>query len=273
VSAVSPRRFSYLALTALALLVCAAPASADVPLGWAPPGGWGPASGPLTDVAPFAGAAAAKKVPIGCKRGGNPLRYSGPSGKKVVALTFDDGPSTYTPQVIRILVQQKVKGTFFMLGQNIPGNERDLQRELAWGFELGNHSFNHPQYPSSGQLSTTQARIKRASGYTPCVFRPPYGAVNRALVGRARAQGMMTIVWDVDPQDWARPGSGAIYSRVVGNVRPGSIVLMHDGGGPRNQTVAALPNIIRTLRARGYEFATVSELLGHKFIYAPDDDG
>jgi peptidoglycan/xylan/chitin deacetylase (PgdA/CDA1 family) len=256
-----------LALLSLALLVCAAPASADVPLGWAPPGGWGPSSGPLTDVAPFA-TTAVRKVPIGCKRGGNPLRYSGPRDKKIVALTFDDGPSIYTTQVISILVRNKAKGTFFVLGQNIPGFERQLQRELAWGFEIGNHSFNHPQYPDSGQLSRTTERIQRAANYTPCLFRPPYGAVNRALVGRARAQGMMTINWDVDPQDWATPGSGAIYSRVVNNVQPGSIVLMHEGGGPRGQTVAALPNIIRTLRARGYEFATVSELLGHKFVYA-----
>jgi peptidoglycan/xylan/chitin deacetylase (PgdA/CDA1 family) len=262
-----------LAALVLGLLVSAAPASADVPLGWAPPGGWGPSSGPLTDVAPFASAAAPRKVPIGCKRGGDPFRSNGPRDKKVVALTFDDGPSIYTTQVISILVRQKAKGTFFVLGQNVPGFERQLQRELAWGFEIGNHSFNHPQYPSAGQLSQTTERIQRASGFTPCLFRPPYGAVNRSLIGRARAQGMMTINWDVDPQDWATPGSGAIYSRIVNNTRPGSIILMHDGGGPRGQTVAALPNVIRTLRARGYEFATVSELLGHKFVYPADDAG
>ena len=253
-----------------ALLACVAPASADTPRGWAPPGGWGPASGPLSDVAPFASSAAARRVPIGCKRGGDAFRTNGPRTKKVVALTFDDGPSIYTTQVISVLVKQKAKGTFFVLGQNVPGSERQLQRELALGFEIGNHSFNHPQYPAAGQLSRTTERIQRAANYTPCLFRPPYGAVNRSLIGRARAQRMMTINWDVDPRDWATPGSGAIYSRIVNNTRPGSIILMHDGGGPRGQTVAALPNVIRTLRVRGYELATVSELLGHKFVYADE---
>jgi peptidoglycan-N-acetylglucosamine deacetylase len=267
---VTPRRLLLSALICLAPLACAASASADAPPGWAPPGGWGPSSGPLTDVAPFASAARLKpvdEVPIGCRRGGNPFRTNGARDKKVVALTFDDGPSIYTAQIIGILVRMDAKGTFFVLGQNIPGFERQLQRELAYGFEIGNHSFNHPQYPDAGQLSSTTERIKRAANYTPCLFRPPYGAVNRSLIGRARAQGMMTINWDVDPQDWARPGAGAIYSRIVNNATSGSIILMHDGGGPRNQTVSALPNVIRTLRARGYEFATVSELLGHKFIY------
>jgi peptidoglycan-N-acetylglucosamine deacetylase len=267
---VTPRRL-LLALTSLALLVCAAPASADTPPGWAPPGGWGPSSGPLSDVeplgSPFASAAGTRTSPIGCRRGGNPFRLNGPRTKKVVALTFDDGPSIYTSKIIGILARMEAKGTFFMLGQNIPGFERQLQRELSYGFELANHSFNHPQYPDAGQLSRTTERIKRASGFTPCLFRPPYGAVNSALIGRARAQGMMTINWDVDPQDWATPGSGAIYSRIVNNTRNGSIILMHDGGGNRSQTVAALPNVIRTLRARGYSFATVTELLGHKYVY------
>jgi peptidoglycan/xylan/chitin deacetylase (PgdA/CDA1 family) len=270
---VSPRRFALsLALVAAALLTAAAPASADTPPGWAPPGGWGPASGPLTDVTPFAPpfarAAGERRLPIGCRRGGNPFRLNGPRNKKVVALTFDDGPGPYTSDIIGILVRMKAKGTFFVLGTNIPGYERQLQRQIAWGFEIGNHSFNHPQYPSSSQLAQTNQRIKRAADYTPCVFRPPYGAVNRSLIGRARSQGMMTINWDVDPQDWATPGSGAIYSRIVNNARSGSIILMHDGGGNRSQTVAALPRVIRTLRARGYKFATVTELLGHKFVYA-----
>jgi peptidoglycan/xylan/chitin deacetylase (PgdA/CDA1 family) len=260
-------RTSPFLLVALLALLLAAPAAAEPPAGWAPPGGWGQSSGPLSDVTPFAGAAAKPRIPIGCKRGGNPFRLNGPRNRKLVALTFDDGPGPYTASVIRALVRNKAKGTFFVLGQNIPGWERQLQRQLGWGFEIGNHSFSHPQYPSAGQLSMTTQRIKRATGFTPCLFRPPYGAVNRSLIGRARSLGMMSINWDVDPQDWSTPGSGAIYSRVVNNVRPGSIVVMHDGGGPRGQTVAALPSIIRTLRARGYRFATVTELLRHRFVY------
>ena len=199
-----------------------------------------------------------------------PFSTNGPRDRKVVALTFDDGPSDYTDDVIRILFREKAKGTFFVLGNQIPGRERLLQRMLGWGFEIGDHSYSHPQFPSSAQLSITRDRIRKASGFTPCLFRPPYGAVNRDLIGRAQALGMMTINWDVDPRDWATPGSGAIYRRIVGAAQPGSIILMHDGGGPRGQTVAALPDVIRTLRARGYRFATVTGLLGHRFVYEDD---
>jgi peptidoglycan/xylan/chitin deacetylase (PgdA/CDA1 family) len=267
------------AAVAVALLAPAAAVGSDPALDFAPPSpGVGsapaldlapppPAASPLGPVSPPDVAAAARRTPTGCRRGGPPFRTNGPRDHKVVALTFDDGPSPYTVQVIRILVRERAKGTFFVLGNQIPGYERQLQRELAYGFEIGDHSFSHPQFPSSAQLSRTRDRIRRATGFTPCLFRPPYGAVDSALIGRARALGMMTINWDVDPRDWSTPGAGAIYSRVVSATRPGSIILMHEGGGPRGQTVAALPGIIRTLRARGYRFATVSELLGHKFVY------
>ena len=89
------------------------------------------------------------------------------------------------------------------------------------------------------------------------------------MISTAAGLGMQTITWDVDPTDWANPGSAAVYSRVVGAARPGSIILMHDGGGPRGGTLAALPAIIDTLRARGYRFATVSALLGHRLLYRP----
>jgi peptidoglycan/xylan/chitin deacetylase (PgdA/CDA1 family) len=101
----------------------------------------------------------------------------------------------------------------------------------------------------------------------PCLFRAPYGATSPALIAEASSMGFATIQWDVDPTDWARPGTGAIYSRVVGGVRPGSIVLQHDGGGNRSQTLAALPQEIQTLRSRGYRFVTVTQLLGQRLIY------
>jgi peptidoglycan/xylan/chitin deacetylase (PgdA/CDA1 family) len=229
--------------------------------------------GPV-EAAPPAFGAATRPLPTGCRRGGNPLRFNGSRRRKVVALTFDDGPSAYTTDVIRVLKRKKVKATFFVLGNQIPGREGVLRRQLKLGYEIGDHSFNHAAYAGGGaeatrQFRRTNARIRRATGFTPCLFRPPYGSYNRDLVGRARARGMMTIVWDVDPQDWATPGSGTIYRRIVRAVSPGSIVLMHDGGGPRRQTVAALPRVIDTLRARGYRFATVTGLLRHRFVY-PD---
>jgi peptidoglycan/xylan/chitin deacetylase (PgdA/CDA1 family) len=100
------------------------------------------------------------------------------------------------------------------------------------------------------------------------VFRPPYGDEDAAVVAAALAQRMSTIVWDVDPSDYARPGTATIVARVLGAVRNGSIVLMHDGGGDRSETLAAVPEIIAALRARGYAFATVPELLGYTTLYA-----
>ena len=94
-------------------------------------------------------------------------------------------------------------------------------------------------------------------------------AFDGRMIDTAGSLGMKTITWDVDPRDWSLPGTAAIYSNIVGNARPGSIILMHDGGGPRDETLAALPQIIDTLRGNGYRFETVSELLGDKLLYRP----
>jgi peptidoglycan/xylan/chitin deacetylase (PgdA/CDA1 family) len=104
-------------------------------------------------------------------------------------------------------------------------------------------------------------------GFTPCLFRAPGGDVSSALIGEARSMGFTTIQWDIDPRDWARPGVGEIEGNVLANAHPGAIVIMHDGGGDRSQTLAALPDIIDTLRARGYTFVTVTQLLGQHVIY------
>ena len=210
---------------------------------------------------------------VGCKANRPSYVTNGSRrARRVVALTFDDGPAAGTPRVLDILKREKVHATFFLLGNQITGNERFVRRQLAEGHAIGDHSWNHPDLSGGGgfarsQLLGTQNRIRTATGFTTCVFRAPYGAVSRSLISIARGFGMNTIEWDVDPRDWARPGSGAIYSRVVGAVRPGSIVLMHDGGGPRGQTIDALPGIIHTLRRRGYGFVTVPELLGLTPVY------
>jgi peptidoglycan/xylan/chitin deacetylase (PgdA/CDA1 family) len=107
--------------------------------------------------------------------------------------------------------------------------------------------------------------IQDVLGYTPCIFRPPYDSVGDDLTQRARALGMSTISGEVDPRDWELPGTDAIVSTVLDNVKNGSIVILHDGGdGPRTQTIAALPKILSTLADRGYKFVTISELLGYK---------
>jgi peptidoglycan-N-acetylglucosamine deacetylase len=209
---------------------------------------------------------------VGCKAGGASYRTSGPRNHKVVALTFDDGPFSLTSKFYAVLEREHVPGTFFLIGQQVAGKAALLKHALRDGFALGDHSWNHANLSGDGaaaarQLSSTKAAIRRATGYTPCLFRAPYGAVSAPLISEARSQGMNTIQWDVDPTDWSTPGTGAIYSRIVSQTRPGSIILMHDGGGPRGQTLAALPQVIHTLKARGYEFATVPDLLGLQPVF------
>jgi peptidoglycan/xylan/chitin deacetylase (PgdA/CDA1 family) len=135
------------------------------------------------------------------------------------------------------------------------------------GDEIGNHSYHHENDPSRSSMAATNSAIRRVTGFEPCLFRPPGGAFNSRVVGDAHALGMTTIIWNVDPRDWSTPGSSAIYSRVVSAARPGAIVVMHDGGGNRSETVAALPHIIKALRSRGYRMVTVSKLLGQRTIW------
>jgi peptidoglycan/xylan/chitin deacetylase (PgdA/CDA1 family) len=206
---------------------------------------------------------------IGCTCGSDGLVTNGPRDHPVVALTFDDGPSTYTEAFADVLSEKHVEGTFFEIGQEIAGREATMRRLLGDGDEIGNHTTHHQAYPGYADLVTTSDLIESATHFRPCLFRPPDGAVDAAVIDSAARAGMTTVTWDVDPTDWANPGSDAVYSRVVDAARPGSIILMHDGGGTRTDTLTALPRIIDTLRRRGYRFATVTELLGHRLIYRP----
>jgi peptidoglycan/xylan/chitin deacetylase (PgdA/CDA1 family) len=144
-----------------------------------------------------------------------------------------------------------------------------MRRLLRDGSEIGNHTMHHSSSPGYGDLSANNALIRRATHFQPCLFRPAGGAVSSSQVQAAGLLGMKTVLWDVDPRDWSRPGSGAVYSSVVGAVRPGSIVVMHDWPAGVSGTLAALPSIIDALRARGYRFKTVSELLGNRIVYRP----
>jgi peptidoglycan/xylan/chitin deacetylase (PgdA/CDA1 family) len=211
--------------------------------------------------------------PVGCTRRGPAVAYrSGPARGRVVALSFDDGPWADTPAFVRVLETEHVPATFFMIGEQVtPAYRAALRRELRAGDALGDHTYTHPDLARSGnvygQLQSTIFAIRRLTGYAPCVFRPPYGAYDQAVVQTARSLGLATILWNVDPADWALPGSEAIERRVLAQVRPGAIVLSHDGGGPRGQTLAAYPRIIGVLRARGYRFETVPQLLGFHTLY------
>lgn len=206
---------------------------------------------------------------VGCTGGGAGLVTNGPRDRKVVALTFDDGPSDYTDDFLRVLRENDVPGTFFEVGQVMPGREDTMRQILAQGGEIGDHTMDHVEYPGYGQIAGAARRIESYTHFKACLFRPPGGGTNAGVVATAGSLGMRTITWDVDPRDWSTPGTGAIYANVVGHTQPGSIVLMHDGGGPRGETLAALPRIIDALRGRGYRFATVTELLGGRILYRP----
>ena len=117
-------------------------------------------------------------------------------------------------------------------------------------------------------MRPTQAAIHNATGFRPCLLRPPYGIAPAGVVRIVRSLGLLTIQWDVDPADWSRPGASVIAQRVLSAVRPGSIVIMHDGGGDRSETVQALGTIVPTLLARGYHLVTVPRLLGLRPAYA-----
>jgi peptidoglycan-N-acetylglucosamine deacetylase len=206
---------------------------------------------------------------VGCTGGSAGLAINGPRDRKVVALTFDDGPSEYTPGFLSVLRQKHVPGTFFEIGQEMPGRESTMRRILREGDEIGNHTMHHTEYPGYANIAPTTSLIEAITHFRPCLFRPPGGAVDSSVIAAAGEDRLRTITWDVDPADWSTPGSAAVYSRVVGAAQPGSIVLMHDGGGDRSGTLAALPSIIDTLRARGYRFDTVTELLAQRMIYKP----
>jgi peptidoglycan-N-acetylglucosamine deacetylase len=183
-----------------------------------------------------------------------------PPAPRTVALTFDDGPSAHTPEILDILYRHRVPATFCLLGDNAEEQPQLARRIAREGHQICNHSRSHADLARAsahrirGEVSIAQWQIARATGVTPRTFRFPYGSSDARSERIVRRYGLRPLDWDVDPQDWTRPRSGAITSRVVRRVRPGSVVLLHDGGGDRRHTAAALETIIRELRAKGYRF-------------------
>jgi peptidoglycan-N-acetylglucosamine deacetylase len=267
----SPATIAALCVFVLAsLLVTQQALGATAP---APPSGASPTDspGPPPVVTPPPKPVAPLFHPVGCARRGSGPYFHGLGWRKAVALTFDDGPWADTPAFVRMLEHWHVPATFFMIGQQVTSRQRALlRRELRDGDALGDHSWSHPDLTHGGayqQLRRTKSAIRSLTGYTPCVFRPPYGSFNREVVSVARSLDLATIMWDVDPTDWARPGAERIGRRVLAEVRSGSIILSHDGGGPRGETLAAYPHIINVLKHRGYRFLTVPQLLGFQTLY------
>ncbi len=218
-------------------------------------------------------------VPPAVLHGGPMLDASQPStaglraAPGTVVLTFDDGPSGYTPQILDVLEQFHVPATFFVIGAHLAGHSATLRRMVADGDEIGVHTFTHadlasiPAWRQRMEIATTQAAIASATGYTTDLLRPPFSSEPGSLTPAewkaiARAGSYRVVLTDRDTEDWRRPGVPAILAAADPKAAAGGVVMLHDGGGNRSQTVAALRTLIPALKARGYRFTTVSHAIG-----------
>ena len=188
-----------------------------------------------------------------------PIVAHGSRRRRVVALTFDDGPGPFTWRIVRELQRMHVQATFFQVGRQVAAYPWAAGL-VARSFPVGDHTFSHAALPRL-RCAAQLREVLWGPGARGGLFRPPYESFDRRTLGVLRLQRMLMVLWDVDSRDWTRPGVGRIVRNVVSAVRPGSIVLLHDGGGLRWQTVAALPAIVRQLRARGYRFVTVPRMM------------
>jgi peptidoglycan/xylan/chitin deacetylase (PgdA/CDA1 family) len=194
------------------------------------------------------------------------VRVAG-SQHRELALTFDDGPGPFTTQVVSVLTRMHVPATFFEIGVSEQYFHAGTSAIVAAGDPIGDHTMAHaPMSKLSPRDQQTQllqetAAIGRYGAPFPRLFRPPYGLWDNATLKLLRKYHMLMILWTVDTNDYRRPGIDSIISTAVSGARPGAIILMHDAGGDRSETVAALPTIINKLRAKGYTLVTVPRLL------------
>jgi peptidoglycan/xylan/chitin deacetylase (PgdA/CDA1 family) len=185
--------------------------------------------------------------------------------RKLLALTFDDGPDpTVTPQVLKILAAYRAHATFFVIGENAKGHPELLRQEVAAAHAVGSHSYHHIYKATAAQaesnLDQAAAVIEQATDRRPTLFRPPGGFTEGALARLARRQGYAVILWTISSADTAKIGPPVIARNVIHTPNPGDIVLMHDGAG-HERTAQALPQILKELSAAGFQFVTVPELL------------
>lgn len=184
----------------------------------------------------------------------------------VVALTFDDGPNArFTPEILDILYEQQVPATFFVVGDHLKGQAWLVRKIAASGHEIGNHTDTHPDLTTLdsaqilAEIQSTQEKLQKIlPDYTVKFLRPPYGRQNE---GVCQVSPLPLVLWNVDSGDWENPQAQTIYTTVMENIRDGDIIVFHDDNP---ETVKALEQILPALKARGYQFATVSTLLDLK---------
>jgi peptidoglycan/xylan/chitin deacetylase (PgdA/CDA1 family) len=184
-----------------------------------------------------------------------------PGTDKVIHLTFDDGPDpTWTPEVLRVLARYNARATFFAVGRYAEVYPQLIQAAVAAGHTVGNHTYSHWSLVglSREQFSREVLRAEEAlGGYGVKCLRPPYGHTDANTRAYAAELGYSVVMWTIDPYDWQQPGASVIASRVVSRAYPGAVVLFHDGGGNRAQTVAALESVLFQLSQQGYRFEPV----------------
>jgi peptidoglycan-N-acetylglucosamine deacetylase len=194
------------------------------------------------------------------------VKEGGDRGRDI-ALTFDDGPGPYTPAVLSVLERFGVHATFFEIGEMLRYFSASTVRELRDGDVIGDHTETHPEmatlsaHAQHEELFEQILHIEVLDGPRPVLFRPPYGSYNATTMRELSAMHLLMVLWSVDTDDYLQPGVPVIVQRALAGARPGAIILMHDAGGTRTQTIAALPTIIRDLRARGFHLVSVPELL------------
>lgn len=196
-----------------------------------------------------------------------PAVVSGGSKGKEVALTFDDGPGPYTTRLVAQLNRLHVHATFFTVGSQEQYFSDGTAAELASGDAVEDHSETHPMmarlsaHDQYEELFEPMARIEAAGGTRPRLFRPPYGSFDATTFRQLHRLHLLMVLWSVDTADYTRPGAQAIVQRALEGAKPGAIILMHDAGGDRSETIAALPAIVKGLHKRGLEPVTVPRLL------------
>ena len=190
------------------------------------------------------------------------------TNEKALALTYDDGPhSPYTDNLLDVLREFNVKATFFAVGENVENNLATARRMISEGHELGNHSYSHKELVGTN-LETIRTEIQKTDDILSNLgvqsdihFRAPFGLKRIRLPWELARRKKINVLWNVDPKDYQSLSAEEIASGVISNVKPGSIVLMHDGGGDRSQTVAATKIVVEQLQHEGYKFKTVTELM------------
>ncbi|MGE5381341.1 MAG: polysaccharide deacetylase family protein [Methylocystaceae bacterium] len=190
---------------------------------------------------------------------------------RCVAITFDDGPDpVYTPMMLDLLEENQVKATFFLIGLHSEWYPELVKRINKEGHEIGNHSYYHKNYSIkspgyvAGDMQRTNELLTKITGVRPCLLRPPFGRYNDKTVEIAKEQQLQVVCWSINSLDWQRPAAYVMERQVRRHLGPGQIILFHDGGGRRKETVRAVANFIKTAQDEGYRFLTVSEMIKYQ---------